>query len=57
MWQNMKEGYLTKTIECKGITVRIHRPENLSDNERAKREKPVHQALKGLASFQRRETA
>lgn len=42
-----KEGYRTKTIQVGNCTVRIHRP-ILDDQERAKREERVIDALKGL---------
>ena len=42
-----KEGYRTKTIKVGNNIARIHRP-ILDDQERAKREEQVIDALKGL---------
>ena len=43
----IKEGYETKTIQVGNCTVRIHSP-ILDDQERARREEQVIDALKGL---------
>ena len=43
----IKEGYETKTIQVGNCTVRIHSP-ILDDQERAKREEHVRDALRGL---------
>ena len=43
----IKEGYETKTIQVGNCTVRIHSP-ILDDQERAKREENVRDALRGL---------
>lgn len=43
----VKDGYQTKTVQVGNCTVRIHRP-ILDDQERAKREARVIDALKGL---------
>lgn len=43
----IKDGYQTKTVQVGNCTVRIHRP-ILDDQERAKREERVIDALKGL---------
>lgn len=42
-----KEGYETKTIQVGNCTVRIHSP-ILDDQERARREEQVRDALRGL---------
>ena len=47
-WQtNQKEGYYTKTLQVGNCTVTVHRP-ILDDQERARREEKVRDALKGL---------
>lgn len=47
-WQtNQKEGYYTKTLQVGNCTVTVHRP-ILDDQERARREEQVIDALKGL---------
>lgn len=43
----VKDGYQTKIVQVGNCTVRIHRP-ILDDQERAKREERVIDALKGL---------
>lgn len=43
----IKEGYETKTIQVGNCTVRIHSP-ILDDQERARREEKVRDALRGL---------
>ena len=43
----IREGYETKTIQVGNCTVRIHSP-ILDDQERAKREEQVRDALRGL---------
>ena len=43
----IQEGYRTKTMQVGNCTVRVHRP-ILDDQERAKREERVIDALKGL---------
>ena len=43
----IREGYRTKTIQVGNATIEIHRP-ILTDNERAKREDQVRDALKGF---------
>ena len=43
----IKEGYETKTIQVGNCTVRIHSP-ILDDQERARREEQVKDALRGL---------
>lgn len=43
----IKDGHYTKTIQVGNCSVRIHRP-ILDDQERAKREDQVKDALKGL---------
>ena len=43
----IKEGYETKTIQVGNCTVRIHSP-ILADQERARAEERVRDALKGL---------
>lgn len=45
MWHTTKEGYRTKAIECGRVKVLIHRPENLTDTERTKRETEVRRVL------------
>ena len=42
-----KEGYRTKTIQVGNCLVRIHRP-ILDDQERARREEQVRDALRSL---------
>jgi hypothetical protein len=42
-----KEGYRTKIMQVGNCTVRIHRP-ILDDEERARREEDVRDALRGL---------
>ena len=44
---DQKEGYYTKTIQVGNCTVTVHRP-ILDDQERARREEQVRDALKGL---------
>jgi hypothetical protein len=44
---DFKEGYRTKTIQVGNCTVRIHRP-ILNDQERARAEEQVRDALRGL---------
>jgi hypothetical protein len=44
---DFKEGYRTKTIQVGNCTVRVHRP-ILDDEERARREEQVRDALRGL---------
>ena len=47
-WETgIKDGYQTKTIQIGNCTVNIHRP-ILDDQERAKRENQVRDALRGL---------
>ena len=41
----IRDGYLTKVIQVGNATIEIHRP-ILTDNERAKREDQVRDALK-----------
>ena len=43
----IKDGYQTKTVQVGNCTVRIHSP-ILDDQERAKREEQVRDALRGL---------
>ena len=43
----IKDGYQTKTMQIGNCTVRVHRP-ILDDQERAKREEQVRDALRGL---------
>lgn len=43
----IKDGYKTKTVQVGNCTVRIHRP-ILDDQERARREDQVRDALRGL---------
>lgn len=43
----IKPGYETKTVQVGNCTVRVHRP-ILDDQERARREEQVRDALKGL---------
>ena len=43
----IREGYETKTIQVGNCTVRIHSPV-LDDQERARREEQVRDALRGL---------
>lgn len=43
----IKEGYYTKTMQIGNCTATVHRP-ILDDQERAKREQQVINALKGL---------
>ncbi len=43
----IKDGYYTKTIQVGNCTVRINRP-ILDDQERARREEQVIDALRGL---------
>ena len=43
----IKEGYYTKTFQVNNCTVTVHRP-ILDDQERAKREDQVRNALRGL---------
>jgi hypothetical protein len=43
----IKDGYETKIVQVGNCTVRIHSP-ILDDQERAKREEQVRDALKGL---------
>jgi hypothetical protein len=43
----IKEGYRTKTVQVGNCTVRIHRP-ILDDQERARAEEQVRDALRGL---------
>ena len=43
----IKDGYKTKTMQIGNCTVRVHRP-ILDDQERAKREEQVKDALRGL---------
>ena len=43
----IKGGYETKTIQVNNCTVRIHSP-ILDDQERARREEQVRDALRGL---------
>jgi hypothetical protein len=43
----IKEGYRTKTIQVGNCTVRINRP-ILDDQERARREEQLRDALRGL---------
>ena len=50
MWHNTKEGYRTKAIECGRVKVLIHRPESLTETERAKREAELHRALAHYAA-------
>ena len=47
-WQtDQKEGYKTMTVQIGNCTVTVHRP-ILNDQEKAKREEKVRDALKGL---------
>ena len=43
----IKDGYRTKTMKVGNCTVRVHRP-ILDDQERAKAEERVIEALRGL---------
>lgn len=43
----IKDGYETKTVQVGNCTVRIHSP-ILDDQERARREEEVRDALRGL---------
>ena len=43
----IKDGYRTKEVQIGNCTVRIHRP-ILDDQERAKREEEIIDALRGL---------
>ena len=43
----IKDGYQTKTMQIGNCTVRVHRP-ILDDQERAKREEQVKDALRSL---------
>ena len=43
----IKEGYQTKSMQIGNCTVTVHRP-ILDDQERAKREEQVRNALRGL---------
>ena len=43
----VKEGHYTKTMQIGNCTVTVHRP-ILDDQERAKREERVRDALKGF---------
>ena len=43
----IKDGYETKTVQVGNCTVRIHSP-ILDDQERARREEQVRDALRGL---------
>lgn len=43
----IREGYETKTVQVGNCTVRIHSP-ILDDQERARREEEVRDALRGL---------
>lgn len=43
----IKDGYYTKTIQVGNCTVRINRP-ILDDQERARREEQLRDALRGL---------
>lgn len=43
-WTQTGNGYRTKTIKRGNVTIVVHRPE-LSDKERAKRERAVETAL------------
>ena len=43
----IKEGYETKTVQVGNCTVRIHSP-ILDDQEKARREEQVRDALRGL---------
>lgn len=47
-WTNTIPGYRTKTIKRGNVTIVIHRPE-LTDKERAKRERAVESALSNYA--------
>ena len=44
---NIKDGYQTKIVQIGNCTVRIHRP-ILDDQERARREEQVRDALRGF---------
>jgi hypothetical protein len=44
---DFKDGYRTKIVQVGNCTVRIHRP-ILDDQERARREEKVIDALRGL---------
>ena len=47
-WESgIKDGYQTKIVQVGNCTVRIHRP-ILDDQERARAEEKVKDALKGL---------
>lgn len=47
-WETgIKDGYETTTVQVGNCTVRIHRP-ILDDQERARRENQVRDALRGL---------
>ena len=47
-WESgIKDGYQTKIVQVGNCTVRIHRP-LLDDQERARTEEKVRDALKGL---------
>ena len=47
-WEScIKDGYQTKIVQVGNCTVRIHRP-LLDDQERARAEEKVRDALKGL---------
>ena len=47
-WETgIKEGYYTKTVQINNCTVTVHRP-ILNDQERAKAEERVRDALRGL---------
>lgn len=46
-WNKTTPGYKTKTVERKGFTVIIHRPE-LSPEQVSRREKEVMRALAGM---------
>lgn len=47
-WETgIKEGYYTKTFQVGNCTVTVHRP-ILNDQERAKAEERVRDALRGL---------
>ena len=50
-WTNTTPGYRTKTIKRGNVTIVIHRPE-LTDKERAKRERIVETALSNYARTQ-----
>ena len=49
-WQNVREGYITKTVKVGHATLIIHRP-ILTDEVRALREKEIISAMLPIAAY------